>query len=187
MNQVLSHVAILVPSVKKAADYLAQFGFHIGELEEFEGEGTREIYIESQKGNSLLLMEPLGFGPYKRAMEKRGPGLHHIGIDVLDLSGYLESLSESGWLLHPMSIKTMASSQTLYLARPGFPGLIEVHQKKKLPDKSFFVTGMMLKMDPVLARLLKPIGLDNMIKISSSSSDELILFDGRKIPLKDLF
>lgn len=82
MNQIPNHVAILVPSVKKAAIYLGQFGFQIGEEEQFDGEGTREIYVESGLGNSLLLMEPLGHGPYRRAMVKRGPGLHHIAIDV---------------------------------------------------------------------------------------------------------
>ncbi|MDD4976749.1 MAG: VOC family protein [Bacteriovorax sp.] len=126
----LSHVALLVPSVRKAADYLRKFDFQIGKEEEFEGEGTREIYVEGHKPNSLLLMEPLAKGPYHRALHKRGPGVHHIAIDVLNLELYLESIASSGWLLHPMSIKTIKEAHTAYLARPGFPALIEVHGRK---------------------------------------------------------
>ena len=54
-----SHVAILVPSVRKAADYLSQFNFQIGKEEVWDGEGTKEIYVERDKSNSLLLMEPI--------------------------------------------------------------------------------------------------------------------------------
>jgi hypothetical protein len=54
-----SHVAILVPSVRKAADYLKQFNFQIGPEEIWDGEGTKEIYVERKKSNSLLLMEPV--------------------------------------------------------------------------------------------------------------------------------
>lgn len=70
-----SHVAILVPSVRKAADHLRQFDFQIGKEEDWDGEGTREIYIEKDKANSLLLMEPIKPGAYQRALDKRGPGL----------------------------------------------------------------------------------------------------------------
>lgn len=185
MNQVPNHVAILVPSVKKASNYLHQFGFQIGEEEQFDGEGTREIYIESRQGNSLLLMEPLEHGPYFRAMEKRGPGLHHIAIDVLDLTSYIQSLSGSGWLLHPMSLHTVNHSKTAYLARPGFPGLIEVQERKNLSTKTFFVNKITLKMDSSLVKLLKPIGLDKIIE--TSLSDETILLGEKLIQLKKLF
>ena len=80
-----SHVAILVPSVRKAAD--------------------------------------------------------HLAIDVLNLESYIESLAGSGWLLHPISIKTMKQSQTVYLARPGFPGLIEVQERKEPIGRSGILLG----------------------------------------------
>lgn len=185
MNIVPNHVALVVASVRKAADYLESFGFHIGEEEHFDGEGTKEIYVESQKGNSLLLMEPLAFGPYRRALEKRGPGLHHIAIDVLDLESYVESLGGTGWLLHPMSLKMMRKSKTIYLARPGFPGLIEVQERKELSQKLFFVNEITVKMDTSLVRLLRPVGLDKMIVVSDA--DESILLNEERIELKKLF
>lgn len=79
-----SHVAILVPSVSRAAEYLKKFDFQIGPEEIWDGEGTKEIYIEREKQNSLLLMEPIKAGAYQKALEKRGAGLHHLAIDVLE-------------------------------------------------------------------------------------------------------
>lgn len=52
-----SHVAVLVPSVRKAADFLQKFDFQISQEEVWDSEGTKEIYVERDKANSLLLVE----------------------------------------------------------------------------------------------------------------------------------
>lgn len=52
----LSHVALLVPSARNAADKLKQLGFEVGPEEVWEGEGTKEIYIERNRTNSLLFI-----------------------------------------------------------------------------------------------------------------------------------
>ena len=179
-----SHVAILVPSVRKAAAYLQQFNFQIGTEEEWDGEGTKEIYIERDKANSLLLMEPIKSGAYQRALEKRGPGIHHLAIDVLHLESYIESIAGSGWLLHPMSLKTIKQSQTAYLARPGFPALVEVQERKKLAERSLFVEGIALKMDVKLSALLMAIGLEKIVAASTRPT-ELVL-NGQRIELENL-
>ncbi len=178
-----SHVAVLVPSVRKAADYLQQFDFQIGKEEVWDGEGTKEIYIERDKGNSLLLMEPVKPGAYQRALDKRGPGLHHLAVDVLNLESYIESLAGSGWLLHPMSVKTMKQSQTAYLARPGFPGLIEVQERKELVERPIFVDRVETPFDSQLHRMIDPIGLSGILVSSKELSFSLA---GRLIAMKDL-
>ncbi len=186
MNQIKpSHVAILVPSVRKAANFLRKFDFQIGEEEEWEGEGTLEVYVNSDKANSLLLMQPNKPGSYQRALEKRGPGLHHLAIDVLNLEDYIQSLSGSGWLLHPRSLKTIKQFQTAYLARPGFPGLIEVQEREELQDLKLFVNHIDLKMEPSLAELLKPIGLDSIVR--QVSTETTLSLNGNYIKLEELF
>lgn len=178
-----SHVAVLVPSVRKAANYLKQFDFQIGKEELWDGEGTKEIYIEREKSNSLLLMEPIKSGAYQRALEKRGPGLHHLAINVQNLESYVESLSGSGWLLQPSSLKTWKLSKTIYLARPGFPGLIEVQESKEssLTKNKLFVTEVQLPFDENLTRLLPFIGLETIVRRSSRTSftfnDKIILLE----------
>src|SRR3989338_745698 len=174
-----SHVAVLVPSVRKTSEYLRQFGFQIGKEEEWDGEGTREIYVERDKANSLLLMEPIKPGAYQRAIEKRGPGLHHLAINVSDLDIYLESLTGTGWLLHPKSIKTMKQVRTAYLARPGFPALIEVQERKEILDHPLFVNEILIPIAPTLSNLITHIGLDGIVK--SSSLNTMLSLDGQTI------
>jgi hypothetical protein len=178
-----SHVAVLVPSVRKAADYLGDFKYEIGEEESFEE--TKEIYVQGSERNSLLLMEPKGPGSYQRALKKRGPGLHHLAIDVLDIEGFLESLSGSGWLLHLNSLKAIKNLRTAYLARPGFPALIEVHEKKKLMNGPDFVEKISIALDSGSVALARLIGIGHILQ--SSTGDSSFIAHGKEIALKSLF
>lgn len=155
----VNHVALLVPSVKKAAAVLTREGFPVGPAERWEGEGTLEIYVGKREvekretgergtidraradgGTSfaeapsaqsalLLLMEPVAPGAYRRALDKRGPGLHHIAIDVPSAEAFLAG-APGGWLLHPRSLETYRRTKTVYLGRPGMPTLIEVQERE---------------------------------------------------------
>lgn len=178
-----SHVAVLVPSVRKAADYLRQFQFEIGEEEAFAE--TREIYVQGSERNALLLMEAKETGSYHKALKKRGPGVHHLAIDVLDIEKYLSSLAGSGWLLHLNSLKCLKDNRTAYLARPGFPALIEVQEKKKLSVGPLFVSEVSLNCDTGLARLVKSVGLNEVLKASTGSP--WLTVQNKKIELKNLF
>jgi methylmalonyl-CoA/ethylmalonyl-CoA epimerase len=178
-----SHVAILVPSVLKAADYFRQLGFEVEDEEIFPE--TREIYVQGSERNALLLLEARDTGSYRRALEKRGPGIHHLAIDVLDLDGFLDSISASGWLLHLNSLKTIKDNRTAYLARPGFPALIEVQEKNKLMDGPLFVNGVSLNFDAGLARLVKSTGLDQVVK--PTRGNPFLSIQGKRIELQKLY
>lgn len=176
-----SHVAILVPSVRKAADHLRRFDFEIGEEDVFPE--TREIYVQGSERNSLLLMEARDTGSYRKALRKRGPGIHHLAIDVLDLEGFLSSIAGSGWFLHLNSLQTMKDFRSAYLARPGFPALIEVQEKAELMDGPLFVDGVTLPFDPGLARLVKSVGLDQTVTPGNPS----LRAGGKQIELDALY
>lgn len=177
-----SHVAVLVPSVRKAADYLSTLNFEIGEEELFEE--TKEIYVQGSERNSLLLMEAKETGSYRKALNKRGPGIHHLAIDVLDIDAYLESIAGSGWLLHLNSLHSM-KHRTAYLARPGFPGLIEVQEKKQLMDGPLFVSEIFLNIDKSHAGMIKAVGLEDILK--TSNTNHSLTMQGQKIDLQRLF
>lgn len=131
MEARLNHVALLVAELEPALDALrAQVdGLAPGPIETFAGEGTREVYLDrGQPGAArLLLLQPIGPGPYARALARRGPGLHHVAIDVADARAY--ALGREGWLLHPRSLDTWAATKTLWLARPGVGVLVEVQER----------------------------------------------------------
>lgn len=182
---VLSHVALLIPSTDKAAAHLKKFNFNLGKDEIFDGEGTKEVYVERERVNSLLLMQPFKNGAYQRAIEKRGAGLHHLAIDVLNLENYIESISNSGWLLHPKSINTIKHVRTAYLARPGFSALIEVQEKELLITEKPFVSKIQIRFDKNLMKLLEPIGCHNLIECIDVD-DIILTLDDKTISFKDL-
>jgi len=129
MNVVFDHVALLVDSIEGSLEYLSSMDASVGKIEAFPSEGTKEVYLGRRESpGRLLLVEVLGNGPYKRAMNRRGPGLHHIGLQVVDVEDYVGRLAGTGWFLHPSSLDTIRSSNTAWLARPGVPVLIEVYQ-----------------------------------------------------------
>ena len=132
MKSVLNHVAILVESIESTLGIKNFSSDLIEEIEEFPSVGTRELYLgKSNQMGRLLLMQAAGDGPYKSALKKRGTGLHHIALDVLNIDEYLGSLSGSGWLLHPESINFYKSNKQIYLSRPGVPVLMEIQEREK--------------------------------------------------------
>ena len=87
-------------------------------------------------------MQPTKDGSYQRALKKRGPSLHHIAIDVLNLDQFINDISKSGWLLHPNSLESIKDLRVAWLARPGFPALIEVTEVKEFSTAPEFVGGI---------------------------------------------
>ena len=123
----LDHVALLVPDLERALRGARALGLEAEAPQAFPGEGTREAYAGPPGGAArLLLMTPHGPGPYARALERRGPGLHHLALRTPDPRGLVEAAV--GWLLHPRSLASWEGCRTLWLARPGVGALIEVAQ-----------------------------------------------------------
>lgn len=179
MKSSLSHVALLVSSVEASAKYLNFLGIETGEPETFESEGTKEIYVGSYASESglLLLLEPISEGPYARAMKKRGPGLHHIAIDVLNLTDAVREAQAIGWKLHSASAETMKYG-TAWLYLEGVPTLIEVHQKKELSMKPQKVSKIEFPLSAGHEAFFAGIGLKSV----ACFGDELrVVVNGREV------
>jgi hypothetical protein len=140
MKTVLNHVAILVRDLEESIKKLSLPKSLLGPIEEFPSEGTKEIYIGEQNQTSkLLLLQPIGDGPYKDAIEKRGPGLHHIALDVMEMESFIYNLAGTGWYLHPRSLEFYQSLNMVFLARPNTPFMIEVLKTKMLENPDSFI------------------------------------------------
>lgn len=176
-----NHVAFLVPSVRATAESTELKAFPIGPAEKWEGEGTLEIYVGPDKSvGRLLLMEPLTDGAYCRAMEKRGPGLHHIAIDVLDLEAYVSCLSGTGWLLHPRSFETMKATRTVWLARPGIPMLVEIQERAEFSAAPKFIEKVCLPLSLEQFRIVNTLRAHALVQ---SSDNELHLWVGDTVEI----
>ena len=166
MVPTLSHVAVLVRSANDAANFCRAEKWEVGPVEDFPTEGTREIYVGPPSSDGLLLvMEAIGAGPYRTALNKRGPGLHHVAVNVGSIEKYVGSLAGSGWLLHPSSLHTLAHRKTVYLARPGFCALIEVQEQADAEPSHVnarFVSEVFLDGSPEHQHLLDALGVQGL-------------------------
>lgn len=174
----LDHVALLVSSLEPVLERLAESGLAAGPVESFPSEGTREVYLgDPDQPGRLLLLEATGPGPYQRALEKRGPGLHHLAIEVPDPKAF--AADAGGWLLHPHSLES--SPNTLWFARPGVGALLEVTRAGAISGAPQVQVGVSVE-DESLARLLEFSG----VEAAPAGGAWLQIGAGPRIPLAEL-
>lgn len=176
MKTALNHVAFLVKSIESALERNSFSSGDLGEIEDFASEGTREIYVGRSVMGRVLLMQAIGDGPYQRALEKRGEGLHHIALDVENIDEFINQISGSGWYLHPRSLDLYNKSKQVYLCRPGIPVLIEIQERKIFAEDDYFIqkVGFPFKSEALLNALGCDRILENkQIKILGKEDTEL--------------
>jgi hypothetical protein len=175
----LDHVALLVVSIEAALQRMGLSADPSG-IEEFPGEGTRELYVgDDDTPARLLLMQPIGPGPYERALRKRGEGLHHLAICVEDLAAFTESISGTGWLLHPQSIRTMKRFKQVWLCRPGVHTLVEVSKGNPSYHEVPVVTRVGVSVGAALAGLVSALSIKAVSAVADGPST--ITIAGRDI------
>jgi len=154
----MDHVALLVDSIETVLSRLEPLELAVGPIEEFPSEGTREAYIGASESRArLLLMQALGTeGPYARALARRGPGLHHVAVNVTALEEHVARVR--GWLLHPTSLGSVPRFRTAWLARPGVGTLMEILEGAPV-DGQPVVEAVEVPVEPGLEPLLEPYGL----------------------------
>jgi hypothetical protein len=78
---------------------------------------------------------------------------------------FLDSIHGSGWLIHPKSVRAIKKGGTVYLARPGAPLLIEVHEAEL--EKPALLA-------PVVERVRVQISSETAAKLSCLDIPELL-------------
>lgn len=92
----VAHVAIAVKSIEEALPFYQSLSTEPVHTEVNEREGVRVAFV--QLGNlPIELLEPLNDqSPIAKHLEKRGPGLHHVALEVDSLKNMEASLREKG-------------------------------------------------------------------------------------------
>ncbi len=93
----VDHVGIAVQDLEAAVEhYRRTFGLEPVDREVVEAQGVEEVLF--RVGSSYVqLLGALGPDtPVGRFLEKRGPGVHHVGLRVDDLGATLERLKAEG-------------------------------------------------------------------------------------------
>src|SRR5262245_55937837 len=92
----IDHVAIAVESIDQALEkYRQALGLEVREREVVASQRTEAALLPVGE-TCIELIEPKGNDTLARFLEKKGPGLHHIAIEVEGLEGALALLKAAG-------------------------------------------------------------------------------------------
>ncbi|MBT3252896.1 MAG: methylmalonyl-CoA epimerase [Candidatus Marinimicrobia bacterium] len=96
----ISHIAIAGDNPEQTRIlYEDILGLISGSSEVVEQEGVTTHFYKAGE-STIELLEPLSAEtPVGKFLEKRGPGLHHIALEVEGLDAYVRKLKEAGIML----------------------------------------------------------------------------------------
>ncbi|MCI0637061.1 MAG: methylmalonyl-CoA epimerase [Actinobacteria bacterium] len=93
----IDHVGIAVPDLDAAVErYTRVFGLEPVHRERVEDQGVEEVLFAAGESYVQLLGALGPDTPVGRFLERRGPGVHHLGFRVPDVALALEELRAEG-------------------------------------------------------------------------------------------
>ncbi len=93
----INHVAIVVPDVDAAmAFWRDALGMDLSRVEEVPQQETRVAFLPTGDSEVELVQPTTETSGMARYMEKRGPGMHHLCLEVDDIEAMLVRLKEKG-------------------------------------------------------------------------------------------
>lgn len=131
MISYLDHVTVCVPSIEAAIQTAGLEAFaDLSEIEEFEPDGTRELYIGTPSGGpQLLFIQPTTSEHYKKSIAQRGAGLHHLGLKVKSIPQFLAHARS--WRLLPQSLALYNHHKMVWLVRHDVGFLVELMESSQ--------------------------------------------------------
>lgn len=92
----VDHIGIAVESIDDAEPVLLALGCERLLVDDVEGR-FRWAYYRLGNGSRLELIEPVAEESFLTDyLEREGPGLHHVTLEVADIDAVIEGLEESG-------------------------------------------------------------------------------------------
>ncbi len=93
----IDHIAIAVEDLDAAiADYRETFEVTVDHREIVESDGVEEALLKVADSYIQLLTPTREDSPVAKYLDKKGPGLHHIGYRVADCAEALEAVKAAG-------------------------------------------------------------------------------------------
>jgi methylmalonyl-CoA/ethylmalonyl-CoA epimerase len=93
----IDHIAIAVNDVEASAKvYQKALGIDEIEFETVESEGVKVAIIPMENGRIELMQPTKDDSPIKKFLDKKGPGLHHMALEIDDIDGEVERMEGCG-------------------------------------------------------------------------------------------
>ena len=93
----IDHIAIAVNDVEASAKvYQKALGIDEIEFETVETEGVKVAIIPMENGRIELMQPTKDDSPIKKFLDKKGPGLHHMALEIDNIDGEVERMEGCG-------------------------------------------------------------------------------------------
>ena len=118
----IDHLGIAVKSLAQAKKFYETLGLSPMADEMVEAEQVRLSMVPVGESRIELLEPTSDDSPIAKFLAKRGEGLHHVALNVEDLSGTVERLKASGTRLISDEIKIGAGGHLYVFVHPSSAG-----------------------------------------------------------------
>ena len=119
---IIDHLGIAVKSLAAARAFYEQLGLRVVGEEVVPHEKVRVAMLPVGESRLELLEATAEDSPVARFIAKRGEGLHHVALQVDDLSGVVEQLKAAGTRLISDEIKIGAGGHLYVFVHPSSTG-----------------------------------------------------------------
>jgi methylmalonyl-CoA epimerase len=118
----IDHLGIAVKSLAQAKKFYESLGLSPMADETVEAEKVRLSMVPLGESRIELLEPTSDDSPIAKFLAKRGEGLHHVALNVEDLSGTVERLKANGTRLISDEIKIGAGGHLYVFVHPSSAG-----------------------------------------------------------------
>jgi methylmalonyl-CoA epimerase len=92
----IRHLGIAVDSIEERLPIWESFGLKLHHTEKVDSEGVMTAHLKVG-GYEIELLEPMGKDtPVGKFIDKKGPGIHHLALEVADIDESLAKAKENG-------------------------------------------------------------------------------------------
>ena len=127
----INHVAVVVDNMEKSlAFWRDALGIELHELRDVPAEKSQVAFLPLAGAEVELVMPTTDDSGIARYLAKRGPGMHHLCLEVDDIVGMLAQLKAKGTRLINEEPRTAADGRKYAFVHPESTGgvLVELYQ-----------------------------------------------------------
>jgi methylmalonyl-CoA epimerase len=129
----IDHLGIAVKSLAEARQFYERLGLEIMPEETVEGEKVRVAMVPLGESRIELLEPTSPDSTIAKFLEKRGPGLHHVALQVTNLVERVEELKAAGTRLINDEVKIGAGGHMYVFVHPSATGGVLLELVEEAP------------------------------------------------------
>lgn len=126
----IDHIGIAVRSLEEGRAFYEALGLAVSGTDEVPEQGVKVAFLPVGDTRLELLEPTSAQSPIARHLEKRGPGVHHLCMEVADIETTMRDLEAAGYQLLSAEPQTGAHGSRVCFVHPKSTGgvLIELSQ-----------------------------------------------------------